>query len=288
MAINQVNSYGASGTGNDIENLQDTVDDQRISYFGISLTEWNTTTIPQIAAGSKLENNGALWEVTTNTTITGSPSDGKVFIYFNPTTPAFVFTNTVPTWSDSKQGWYGTGGSANYRYLPFATTKSGSSYSDKRVMVVNHQTDRTTLEDGTDSDRELFWASDASILWDESEDEFVSSKSLNLTGTIEASSNISSTGGYLSADLGRQITQKEDFSTSQTQDNVYDSLSPNLPDGIEVIATGEYGTGTILSVKKELSVITVYYVGGAPSVISSVTFTNGTGTTIPQTLVICF
>ena len=118
MAINQVNSYGAANT--DIVNVQTTVDSQRLGYHQVSLTEWGTTTVPAIAAGSVFENNGALWEITTNTALTGSPSDGKVFIYFDSDTPQFVMTNTAPTWSASKQGWYGTGGTANYRYLLFA------------------------------------------------------------------------------------------------------------------------------------------------------------------------
>ena len=111
MAINQVNSYSVSNTN--ILNLQDTVDDQRIGYHQVSLTELDSETVPQIAAGSKFENNGALWEVTTNTSIGGTPTEGINYIEFDPSTPAFTWSSTLGTWSDSKQGFY----NSNNRYL---------------------------------------------------------------------------------------------------------------------------------------------------------------------------
>jgi hypothetical protein len=92
------------------------------------------TTVPAIAAGSKIEVNGALFSSATETAITGSPSDGVVYIYIDPSGPSAVFTNTAPTWSDSKQGWYGTGGAANCRYVEQYITKVGSVYTKAPML----------------------------------------------------------------------------------------------------------------------------------------------------------
>jgi hypothetical protein len=97
-------------------------------YNALTLTHMSDTTVPAIAAGSAIEVNGVLIKSDTETAITGSPSDGVVYIYINGTTP--TFTNTAPTWSDSKQGWYGTGGAANYRYVA-GMWKATSAYSHK-------------------------------------------------------------------------------------------------------------------------------------------------------------
>ena len=55
------------------------------------------------------------------------------FIYMVPSGVTLIptYTNTAPTWDNEKNGWYGTGGSANYRYLEYIIYKSGSSYSHK-------------------------------------------------------------------------------------------------------------------------------------------------------------
>ena len=103
-------------------------------YNALTLTHMSDTTVPAIAAGSAIEVNGVLVQSLTETAISGSPSDGVVYIYINGTTP--TFTNTAPTWSDLKQGWYGTGGSANYRYVA-SCLKATASYTLKDVNTFN-------------------------------------------------------------------------------------------------------------------------------------------------------
>lgn len=141
--INQLNFYSNADTS--ITDVQNTLDATFIGKESVSLTEWLTTTESQIAAGSILENNGTLFEVTTDTDIDGSPTDGKVYIYLIPSgdpalgtaTVTATYTNTAPTWSGAKQGWYGTAGAANYRYLPFAMTKATTTYSNKYMLYPN-------------------------------------------------------------------------------------------------------------------------------------------------------
>lgn len=145
MSSVQINYYSNSDVS--IIDLMNTADASFIGRHQVSLTNYDNTSLPAIAAGSIVENNGGLFKFTTETAISGSPSDGTVYIYLVPSgDPALgtatvtpTFTNTAPTWSDSKQGWYGTSGSANYRYLEFKITKSTTYY------VKSHFYDKTSI-----------------------------------------------------------------------------------------------------------------------------------------------
>jgi hypothetical protein len=142
----QLNYYSNADTS--IIDLQNTTDGVIIGHHQVSLTNYNNTSLPAIAIGSVVENNGAMVKFTTECAISGSPSDGTVYIYLVPSgDPALgtatvtpTWTNTAPTWSDSKQGFYGTGGSVNYRYLEFVIFKSGSSYTKNISLTDNSNT----------------------------------------------------------------------------------------------------------------------------------------------------
>ena len=108
-------------------------------FHKLSLTNFDTTLEPQIAAGSVIEVNGALYVFEENESISGSPLTGTVYIMLVPAADSndesYVYaeyTNTAPTWSDSKQGWYDAGG--NYRYIPFKMIKLSSFWYDKRFI----------------------------------------------------------------------------------------------------------------------------------------------------------
>ena len=128
MAGTKVNNYAIGDS--DIEAVMLTTDQIYKGQCQVSLTEMSTTTVPKIAAGSWIENNGTLFKFDSDETLTGSPSDGIVYIRIVPSTSTCTaeMTNTAPTWSDSKQGWYGTSGAANYRYIPIWLIKSSSVY----------------------------------------------------------------------------------------------------------------------------------------------------------------
>ena len=96
----------------------------------LSLTEFDTSSEPQIAAGSVAECNGAVYYFEENEGISGSPTDGTIYVRLVPSSDSnsddFVYaeyTNTAPTWSDEKQGWYDSTG--NYRYVAQMTLNSG-------------------------------------------------------------------------------------------------------------------------------------------------------------------
>lgn len=134
MSGTKVNNY-AIGDDN-IEAVMLTTDQIFKGLCSVSLTEMSTTTVPKIAAGSWIECNGTLFKFDADETLTGSPSDGVVYIRIIPSTDTCTaeMTNTAPTWSDSKQGWYGTSSAANYKYIG-GCTKSSTSYTYKFVLI---------------------------------------------------------------------------------------------------------------------------------------------------------
>jgi len=131
MALDKTNNFAVGDANLDELMTHTNVTDR--GHHKVSLTEMTTTTVPKIAAGSVIEVAGATYEAGTDITLGGSPSDGTVYIYIVPNgaTATAVMTNTAPTWSDAKQGWYGTGGAATYRYVHYVMTKATAAYSNK-------------------------------------------------------------------------------------------------------------------------------------------------------------
>jgi hypothetical protein len=136
MAGSKVSNF-AIGDSN-IQSVMLTLDKTFKGQHQVSLTNYDTTAESQVAAGSVIEIGGALYKFDSNESITGTPSDGTVYIMAVPSGDSVTcaYTNTAPTWSDSKQGWYGTGATVNNRYLEFEIIKSGSSWI-KSLYVPN-------------------------------------------------------------------------------------------------------------------------------------------------------
>jgi hypothetical protein len=136
--MDKVNNY--SQVDSNILELQLTTDKAYKSQHTLTLTNYDNTTVPAIAAGSAIEVNGTLYKAdteeaisTTDPVTSATVADGTVYVCIVPgaTTATAAFTATAPTWSDSKQGWYGTGGQANYRYAEYLMTKATAEYSCK-------------------------------------------------------------------------------------------------------------------------------------------------------------
>jgi len=99
-------SFPAEETS-DWTNHIDMFKDLILGYIQCSLTEWDTGTVPQLAAGSKIELNGSYITFGSNESITGSPSSGYInYIYLDSAAYTLSWSTTAPTWSDAKQGWY--------------------------------------------------------------------------------------------------------------------------------------------------------------------------------------
>ena len=88
-------------------------------YVQLSLTNWNTTALPAIAAGGYVEVGGTFYKFASETAISGSPSAGTVYVKLvcsgDDCTPTWA--NTAPSWDAAKNGWYDS--SDRYVFLAY-------------------------------------------------------------------------------------------------------------------------------------------------------------------------
>jgi hypothetical protein len=114
------------------------LEEQRLGYFGLSLTNLDSYGLPQILGN--VEVAGALYTFSTLEDITGlsGVSAGVVYVKLEPQlddTIDAVWTSTAPSWSDEKQGWYSpTVGEENQRYVFKAVKIDNSNVSNKTRM----------------------------------------------------------------------------------------------------------------------------------------------------------
>ncbi len=141
MAGTEINLYGIGDV--DLTAMMNTIDLQRVTFQGLSLTNYDNTALPAIAAGSLVEVGGTLFKFGVELAITGwgaIANDTPAYIKLVPagTTPDTVtaeFTDTAPTWSDTKQGWYGTAADANHRYIGGLHRVDAATYYNKYLIT---------------------------------------------------------------------------------------------------------------------------------------------------------
>jgi len=98
---------------------------------------------PKIAAGSIFESAGAIFEVLSDTIISGSANTPN-YVYFDSTLLSFSFATTVPTWDNAKQGYYSSGkkailkgfGNDDFQYLAPPTAKEIEKIYSASSLVV--------------------------------------------------------------------------------------------------------------------------------------------------------
>ncbi len=141
MAVGtEINLYGVGDV--DLTALMNTVDLQRVTFQGLSLTNYDNTALPAIAAGSLVEVAGALFKFASEEAITGwggIGDDTPAYIKLvpagtDPDTVTAEFTDTAPVWSDAKQWWYGTGGAANHKYIGGLHRVDAATYYNKYLI----------------------------------------------------------------------------------------------------------------------------------------------------------
>ena len=142
MAGSKVNNFSIGDSN--IQSVMLTLDKAYKGFHQVSLTNYDNTSESQVAAGSVIENNGGLYKFDSNESISGSPTDGTVYVRVVPSgdSATLEYTNTAPTWSDSKQGWYGTGADANKRYIEFVIIKASSLWNKYNDMSRFFQRDK--------------------------------------------------------------------------------------------------------------------------------------------------
>jgi hypothetical protein len=104
------------------------------------LTEWDTTTEPEIAVGARLVHDGGLYECQlADEAIAGAPADGYVYIKLTETlgviTAEFVTSDAGYTFDPIKGGWYHADGT---QLLPYVLLKYDSTYW-KKTKLLPHQ-----------------------------------------------------------------------------------------------------------------------------------------------------
>ncbi len=116
-----------------------------LGYFGISLTNFNTSASTAIAAGSKIEIAGAFFTFASDdtpdaTSWTAITTATTAYISLTPSGTAgsqiltSAWTATTPVWSTSKQGWYTSAGS-NIRLVASVYKTSATQYDKKTILT---------------------------------------------------------------------------------------------------------------------------------------------------------
>lgn len=98
-------------------------------FMGVSLTNYDSTDIPAIAAGSRLEVAGSMYYFATTEAITGSLSTNQNYIMVTTSSSSISvsYTTNPPTWVPSKHGWYDSS-TGSQRYIGGLSTDSGGKW----------------------------------------------------------------------------------------------------------------------------------------------------------------
>jgi hypothetical protein len=158
---------------------------QRVGGIQISLTDFDDPGVAsEIAAGSWIELAGAIIQFRANESMGtnwAAMAAGVVWVRISGSAQTSAYTETAPTWNDELQGWYDATG--EYRYYARLYKTAGDDYTEKtlytNIRQVMHTIDGVALDADGDGDRSVRFASDASLSWDETNDKFVSLKSID-------------------------------------------------------------------------------------------------------------
>ncbi len=88
--------------------LSTMINDMMQGFMALSLTNYDTTDVPLIAAGGKVEVAGSLYSFSSSEDITGSLSTNQNYIMLTTSSSSISasYTSDAPTWIPSKHGWY--------------------------------------------------------------------------------------------------------------------------------------------------------------------------------------
>jgi hypothetical protein len=123
-----------------------------LGYQAVSLTNFDSSALSAIAAGSKVEIAGAFFTFNSNETInatswTAITTGNTAYIALTPAgtagsqTVTASYTATAPVWSTSKQGWYASAGSSTRivagLYKAEATSAKYKHMMEKQYIYFN-------------------------------------------------------------------------------------------------------------------------------------------------------
>ncbi len=131
MAGYQIVEPSAGST--DWTNFSTIVNNAMQGFIGLSLTNYDTTDVPLIAAGGQVEIAGSLYTFASTEAITGSLSTNQNYIMLTTSSSSITasYTSDVPVWVPSKSGYYDSS-TGSQRYIGgSATDFSGKWVYDK-------------------------------------------------------------------------------------------------------------------------------------------------------------
>ena len=130
MATDKINNYAIGD--NNFESVMLTLDQafrNKHDCYSFSATA--------LKAGSVIEINGSLYPVTQDVTLPNMTSNKYLMaVPSSSGTFTLLATSTAPTWSDAKQGYYGTSTTANYKYIG---VKEGLSIATYGIKNIKHE-----------------------------------------------------------------------------------------------------------------------------------------------------
>ena len=129
MATDKINNYSIGD--NNFESVMLTLDQafrNKHDCYSFSATA--------LKAGSVIEINGSLYPVTQDVTLPDMTSQKYLMaVPSSAETFTLLATSTAPTWSDAKQGFYGTSTTANYKYIAVKEGTTIYKYNDRPFYV---------------------------------------------------------------------------------------------------------------------------------------------------------
>ncbi len=123
--------------GSQIVIMANQVEKQRAGFQSVSLTNFSSDTLePTVAAGSKIEIGGALYEFPANESITGwagiaVSSDVYIHLTASGSSVTASFSVAAPMWSEASNGWY----SGSARVIGGLYKDGSGNYSGKWLYL---------------------------------------------------------------------------------------------------------------------------------------------------------
>ncbi len=128
------------------------INDTMQGFMAVSLTNYDTTDVPLIAAGGKVEVAGSLYTFASTEAITGSLSTNQNYILLTTSSSSITasYTSDVPTWVPSKHGWYDSSTGVQ-RYIGGLSTDNGGKWiyetgQQNRVGTFEEQENNLTFK----------------------------------------------------------------------------------------------------------------------------------------------
>lgn len=212
------------------------VEYQRLGFMAMAVSHFNDTDEPKVQATSAIEIDGSIYQFAAEEAATewaGISNSTVAFMKVIPDGDACTleFTDTNPTWSDAKHGWY----DSDDRYFLHLYKDGSGNYAQKSLIGSFRKGigERHVGVPGANTDATLRFATDASILWDESEDYFNIDKAI--WNASAGGLKLKHTAGNV--DINIEFASDADILWDESEDEFYLNKSLKVTGGIETDGT---------------------------------------------------